>query len=102
MKKTTFSAAISLILCVASCSSDDPTMSNLSMESNVPTTKNTRGSEETPILHFTDMLEFNNALYRGVAQALTYNWIMGGAYAKTPYSANHATIVPCIEQGVNN
>ncbi len=28
MKKTTFSAAISLILCVASCSSDDPTMSN--------------------------------------------------------------------------
>lgn len=64
MKKTTFSAAISLILCVASCSSDDPTMSNLSMESNVPTTKNTRGSEETPILHFTDMLEFNNALTR--------------------------------------
>lgn len=64
MKKTTFSAAISLILCVASCSSDDPTMSNLSMESDVPTTKNTRGSEETPILHFTDMLEFNNALTR--------------------------------------
>ncbi len=39
MKRTTFSAAISLILCVASCSSDDPTMSNLSMESDVPTTK---------------------------------------------------------------
>lgn len=41
-------------------------------------------------------------LYRGVKEALVYEWTMGGAYAKQPYSANHAVILPFIEQGVNN
>lgn len=37
-------------------------------------------------------------VYRGVAHPLEYNWVMGGAYAKTTYSANHAYIYPFIER----